>query len=290
MLARRRCHVVIGRHTLHLPETFGVSTRLERASLSRPRSGHGVGLGAFRGDWTGAFAHGLIWDCTATLSRRGILGSPIADAYPCRERPPVCAPRDGCGGAGVDVPGRRVWLDVGTIGHLFCLGQGGVACLGGEHAFGGDGGGIMVWCGTARSSQVRNGSAWHGRERAGSGGSHMDQAGALLTVGLLFLIFFAGVGAILGVWIINSRGIKAAARTAAIACLVIAALTVLDNIVNFLSFQGPLEVPANVLVLALYIGGFLTVGFAGVVLLQSSVIGMRWVTKSALDAAFHRKR
>ena len=75
------CHVGSGRHALHLPETFRVSTRLERASLSRPRSGHGVGLGAFRGDWTGAFAHGLLWDCTATLSRRGILGSPIADAF-----------------------------------------------------------------------------------------------------------------------------------------------------------------------------------------------------------------
>ena len=118
----------------------------------------------------------------------------------------------------------------------------------------------------------------------------MDQVGLLAAlVGLVFLIVFVGVGAILGLWIIGSRGLKAAARTAVIACLVIAALTVLDNIVYFAHFQGPLQVPAGVLVLALYIGGFLTVGFAGVVALQSGVIGLRWIIMSAFEAAFHRR-
>ena len=118
----------------------------------------------------------------------------------------------------------------------------------------------------------------------------MDQVGLLPSlVGLVFLIVFVGVGAILGVWIIGSRGLKAAARTAVIACLVIAALTVLDNIVYFAHFQGPLQVPAGVLVMSLYVGGFLTIGFAGVVLLQSSVVSMRWIIRAALDAAYHRK-
>ena len=126
----------------------------------------------------------------------------------------------------------------------------------------------------------------------------MDQVGLLPSlVGLLLLIVGlivgSGVGAILGLRAIDNRGLKAAARTAAIACLVLAALAVFANIVDFgafiLRFQGPLQVLVGVLMMALFVYGFFTIGFTGVVALQSGVVGLRWIIRSAFEAAFHRR-
>ena len=112
-------------------------------------------------------------------------------------------------------------------------------------------------------------------------------------MGLLLLIVGSGVGAILGLRAIDNRGLKAAARAAAIACLVLAALAVFANIVDFgafiLRFQGPLQVLVGVLMMALFVYGFFTIGFTGVVALQSGVVGLRWIIRSAFEAAFHRR-
>ena len=126
----------------------------------------------------------------------------------------------------------------------------------------------------------------------------MDQVGLLPSlVGLLLLIVGlivgSGVGAILGLRAIDNSGLKAAARTAAIACLILAALAVFANIVDFGAFisrfQGPLQVLGGVLIMALFVYGFVTIGFAGVVALQSGVVGLRWIIRSAFEAAFHRR-
>ena len=145
VLAKRRCHVAIGRHALHLPSLFGASTRVGARCLSHaPAQVAAACWGRLRHP-NGSLSLTAFCDRTAASPAQGYIGFPVANAFPSGGRPPFAPAGMGGGGGVVDVPRRR-WMSMwGTVGHVFCMRQGEGVTWGGPRRSGATVGYSWAW-------------------------------------------------------------------------------------------------------------------------------------------------